>query len=134
MGIRTWWQRKFGKDVSAFSDDQKIEAYYLAGCEIGNAASYVYMGECVGFDKLLDQWEVTERAYSALGFRALSIDDFIRCGGWGHDIDHLMRVPRKEGEPEVFHAAYYREHFMGMSNAVTRALHAVPTTEHLKQG
>jgi hypothetical protein len=144
MGLKRWWRRNFAKDKQAFRNDEVIEAYIAAGCEIGQAVSYIYMGECVGFDKLLDQWETTEKAYSALGYRTLSIDDFTGTA-WGHSIDELVRVPRKEGEPEVFHAAFYREHFfqkVGMNEAVIKAMsgeaavghYAVPSTEHLKQG
>lgn len=144
MGLRAWWRRKFGKDISTFTDDQKVEAYVMAGGEMGSAVSYIYMGECIGFDKLLDQWEATERAYSELGFRTLSIDDFTSYGGYGKEVDHLLRVPRKQGEPVVFHAAYYREHFfkrVGMSDAVKKAMqgevavghYQVPSTDHLKQ-
>lgn len=145
MGLMAWWRRKFGKDVKTFTDDEKVEAYVTAGAEIGSAVSYIYMGECIGFDKLLDQWEAAEKAYSDLGYRTLSIDDFTSYGGWGHDIEPLLRVPRKEGEKPVYHAAYYREHFfgkVGMSDVVKKALsgevavgnYAVPSTDHLKQG
>jgi hypothetical protein len=146
MGLRAWWRRNFGKDISTFTDDQKVEAYTLAGGEIGSAVSCIYLGECIGFDKLLDQWEVTERAYSALGFRTLSIDDFTSYArDYGTDVNRLLRVPRKQGEPVVLHAAYYREHFfrkVGMHEAVKKALggevavgnYVMPSTDHLKQG
>ena len=143
--LSRWYRRNFGKDKQTFRDDEVVEAYMAAGCEIGSAVSYIYMGECIGFDKLLDQWEATEKAYSALGFRTLSIDDFVSAGGWGKDIAELVRVPRKEGEREVFHAAFYREHYFqkmgGMHEAVLKAMsgevatgtYAVPSTDHLKQ-
>ena len=144
MGFSAWWRRKFGKDIKTFTDDQKVEAYVMAGGEIGSAVSYIYMGECIGFDKLLDSWEEAEKAYAALGFRTLSIDDFTSFGGWGKPIEDKLRVPRKAGEPVIFHAAYYRENFfgkVGMSDVVKKALggevacgnYAVPSTDHLKQ-
>lgn len=145
MGLLKWARNKWGKDVKTFSNEQVIEAYVAAGAQMGDAVSYIYMGECIGFDKLLDQWEASEKAYSDLGFRTLSIDDFTSYGGYGRPIDHLLRVPRKNGEPPILHAAYYREHFfgkIGMSDAVKQALsgevavghYQVPSSEHLKQG
>lgn len=145
MGLLAWWRRKFGKDVKTFSDDQKVEAYVTAGAEIGSAVSYIYMGECIGFDKLLDQWEASEKAYSDLGFRTLSIDDFTSYGGYGTEIAPLLRVPRKQGEPVILHAAYYRKHFFRRAGRqvdfdkvfkdgdVFTGTYQVPSTEHLKQ-
>ncbi len=144
MSIKAWWRRKFGKDAKTFANEEVVQAYVMAGGEIGSAVSYIYMGECIGFDKLLDQWEKTEKAYAELGYRTLSIDDFTGFGGWGKDIEQLLRQPRKEGEKPVYHAAYYREHYfgkMGMSSIVQKALqgevacgnYEVPTTEHLKE-
>jgi len=144
MGLRRWWRRNFAKDKQAFRNDEVIEAYFAAGAEFGSVVSMIYMGECIGFDKLLDLWETTEKAYSDLGYRTLSIDDFVSLS-WGHSVDGLMRVPRKEGEPVVLHAPYYREHFfgkVGINSAVLKAMqgevavghYMVPTTEHLKQG
>jgi hypothetical protein len=112
MGIRAWWRRKFGKDVPTFTSDEIVQAYVTAGIEFGDVVSMIYMGECIGFDELFEKWEDAEKAYAGLGYRTLSIDDFISAGGYGTDIDPLLRVPRKEGETVVFHAAYYREHFL----------------------
>jgi hypothetical protein len=111
-GLKAWWRRLFGTDVATFSNDQVISAYALAGTEFGDVVSLIYMGECIGFDALFEQWEAAEQAYSRLGFRTLSVDDFVAAGGWGRDIDPLLRVPRKEGEPVILHAAYYRQHFL----------------------
>jgi hypothetical protein len=144
MGLRAWWRRKFGNNVRTFTDEQTVEAYVMAGAEMGSAVSYIYMGECIGFDKLLGQWEATEKAYVDLGFRTLSIDDFVRYGGYAASIDKLLRVPRKRNEKPVYHAAYYRERFfekVGMSGAVVKALHGEaavgcyvrPSTDHLKE-
>jgi hypothetical protein len=143
MGLKAWWRRNFAKDAQTFRDEEKVQAYVMAGGEFGSAVSMIYMGECIGFDKLLDHWETTEKAYAEMGFRTLSVDDFTGFGGWGRDIEALLRVPRKEGEKPVFHAAYYREHFfqkVGMHDAVKKAMqgeasygtYAVPSTDHLK--
>jgi hypothetical protein len=106
--------------------------------------SYIYMGECVGFDKLLDMWEQSEREYAALGFRTCSLDDFIAAGGWGADLEDL-EVPREIDEEPVYHAAYYRAVYfnkvgpavdfnkMFKDGAPQVGNYAVPTTKHLSR-
>lgn len=113
MGLLSWWRRKFAKDQKTVNDEEIIAAYRLNGAIFGDAVSYIYMGECVGFEELLAKWEACEVAYANLGFRTLSLDDFVDHGGYGKDIDSLLRVPRKVGEEPVLHAKYYREHFLG---------------------
>jgi len=143
MGLKAWWRKTFGKDAKTFTDEEKVQSYVMAGTQMGDAVSYIYMGECVGFGELLDKWEAAERAYADLGYRTLSIDDFTSYGGYGLNIEKLFRVPRKEGEPVVLHAAYYRQKYfrkMGRSSVIEEALkgnvavgnYEVPTTDHLK--
>ena len=143
MGLKAWWRGKFGKDVKTFTNEEIVTAYVNAGAEFGDVVSYIYMGECIGFADLLAQWEKTEAAYAELGYRTLSIDDFVSFGGYGKSIDDLLKVPRKEGEKAVLHAAYYRENFLGkvgMNAAVIEAMqghaavghYVMPSTDHLK--
>lgn len=144
MGLRAWWRRKFGKDQKTITDEEIVMAYLLNGAMFGDAVSYIYMGECIGFEDLLTKWETCEVAYANLGFRTLSLDDFVDHGGYGKDIEPLLRVPRKEGEAPVFHARYYREHFLGKSvpaidfNKMFEdgqpqfGNYARPSTDHLK--
>lgn len=144
MGLKAWWRRNFAKDRETFRNDEVIEAYVMAGGEFGSAVSYIYMGECVGFEDMLQKWEQAEKAYAEMGYKTLSVDDFTSFGGYGTDIEPLLRQPRKVGEEPVFHATYYRENFLGaasMNDAVKKALsgeaavgHYVrPSTEHLKE-
>lgn len=140
MGLKRWWQEKFGKRIQARRDEKVIEAYLTAGAQFGDVVSYLYMGECVGFEELLAKWEVAERAYAALGYRTLSIDDFEQLGGWGKPVE--LYVARQEGEEPVYHAAYYRQNYLHkvkpaidfaelVKGHVQSGNWAVPTTKHL---
>lgn len=143
MGIKTWWRRRFGKDQKTDQNAEVISAYQFAGYEFGVAVSYIYMGECVGFEDLLKRWEDAESAYVSLGYRAISVDDFVSFGAYGIEIESKMKVPRKVGEQPVLHARYYRENFLGKleaCDAVSRAMrgevsvghYQMPSTKHLE--
>lgn len=119
--------------------------YLEAGSEFGDAVSCIYMGECVGFSGLHEAWETWEREYSSLGFRTLSVDDFVSIGGWGKDPQEVgFGEMRREGEKPVLHAKYYREHYLGKVRrhpAISAAFdgfassgeYFLPTTDHLKK-
>lgn len=98
-------------------DDKVIQRYIDAGAIFGDAVSYIYMGECAGFSDRLKAWEVAEAAYAALGFRTLPLDEFVDYGGYGKELVNL-NVARDEGEAIVFHAAYYRENYLGKTQQV----------------
>lgn len=143
MSLKSWWRNKFGVDVPTITNNDIVNAYVTAGAMMGDAVGMIFMGECIGFGDMLDRWEETEKAYAELGFRTLSIDEFVEFGYKGHDIEHLFRVPRKVGEQSALHAAYYRENFfkkMNMHEAVKEAfggvvgcgMFEVPSTQHLK--
>ena len=149
MGLKSWFKRTFlpkpppPEPGTARFDPDVINEYRNAGIAIGDAVSYIYMGECIGFDKLLDKWETTERQFSELGYRTISLDDFVSAGGYGKDLPEL--APRNVGEEPVFHAAYYREHFfqkigpainfdeMMKTGEAQCATYAVPSTKHLNK-
>lgn len=144
MGLKAWWRRTFGKDRETTNNDEVVAGYVMAGAEFGSAVSYIYMGECVGFEDLLRRWEDAENSYALLGYKTLSIDDFVHAGAYDIEIEPLLRQPRKVGEEPVFHAAYYRKNFLGkhsMTDAVKKALagevafgsYVRPSTEHLKE-
>jgi hypothetical protein len=103
--------------IAARHDDEIVQRYIDTGLEFGDAVSMIYMGECIGFDKLLAKWEEAEQAYSDLGFRTLTLDAFVDSGGWGKELEGLS-VARDEGEEPVFHAKYYREHYLGKNMIV----------------
>lgn len=121
------------------------DSYLEAGSDFGSAVSEIYMGECIGFADYHEKWETWEREYSALGYRTLSIDDFVAIGGWGKDPQELgFGAMRQEGEKPVFHAKYYRDNYLGKvcrHPAITAAFNGfassgeyfLPTTDHLKK-
>lgn len=81
--------------------------YVNAGADFGDAVSYDFLGECVGFDKLFKRWAGWEREYARRGYRTISLDAFIGFGGYGEPIDNLVGVKREEGEEPIYHADHY---------------------------
>ena len=103
-----WIRKLFRK-----TDKQLQENYLRAGGHFGDAVSYIYMGECIGFKKLLDTWARLEHEYADRGFRTISLDAFIEYGGYGKDITDLLGVQRDQDEKPVLHAELYRTHHLG---------------------
>ena len=99
--------------LERFMTDKWIEKHYAkAGRIFGDAVSYIYMGECVGFDSMLAKWEKLEAEYAKRGYRTLPVDDFVAYGGYGTPLKNLG-VRRAEDEKPVFHAKIYREVYLG---------------------
>lgn len=129
--------------VIPITDEQVVARYVLAGAEFGDVVSMIYLGECIGFEGILNAWEEAERDYAALGFRTCSLDDFIDHGAYDKELKGL-NVPRDIGEGAVYHAAYYRKHFfknlsaiidfdrMKEDGQVQTGTYLLPSTEHLK--
>lgn len=143
MGFKAWWYRHFGKNRQVVCEEKKVGAYLLAGEEFGIAVSYIYMGECVGFENLLTKWERAEEDYAGMGYRTLTLNDFVGYVNSCRSIDDVLRIPRKEGEEPIFHAKYYREHYLGkfrchplikaaLNGSAKQFTYEVPTTKHLK--
>lgn len=122
--ISRLFRRFFGMqvEVPTITDQNIVDRYVVTGLEFGDAVSYIYMGECVGFIRLLDEWQQAERDYSLLGYRTCSLDDFIAAGGWGKELENL-KVAREIDEAPVFHAAYYRQHYLGKDMMVSVKKH-----------
>lgn len=130
--------------IAARYDDEVVQRYVDAGLVFGDVVSMIYMGECIGFADLLKAWEEAERDYAALGYRTIDLDAFVGAGGWGKELEGLT-VARDEGEEPVYHAAYYREHYLGRCGPVIDfeemqrtgeaqfGTYAVPSTKHLNR-
>lgn len=147
MGLIKWFKRTFlpkpppPPPGEVRYDEEVIIEYRQAGVEFGDVVSYIYMGECIGFDKMLARWEEAEREYAELGYRTISLDDFVSAGGYGKDLP--VEEPRRVGEAPVFHAAYYREHFLGKNMMVSvepvgdsgafTGQYVMPSTKHLNE-
>lgn len=94
--------------------DKSVEKKYVqTGSAFGDAVSYIYMGECVGFESMLNSWADWEKEYVRRGYRTVSLDDFIELGGYGKNIDNLLRQKRNANEEPILHAEIYRENYFG---------------------
>lgn len=94
------------------SNSEIEKRYVKSGAIFGDVVSYLYMGECIGFEKLLDDWAKWENEYAKRGFRTVSLDRFIEFGGYGKPIDDIIGQKRYEREEPVFHAQIYRDNFL----------------------
>lgn len=88
-----------------------VEQYVRSGAVFGEALSYLYMGECVGFHSMKERWAKLERLYAELGYRTIPLEDFLEYGGYGKSIDHLVRLRRADGEEPVLHAVIFQERY-----------------------
>lgn len=95
-----------------FSDRNVEERYVRIGQIVGAAVSYSYMGEPIGFKRMVRNWEKWETEYAWRGYRTISLDDFIESGGYGRALSNLG-VKRALGEDPIFHARRYRERYLG---------------------
>ena len=91
---------------------QVEKRYVETGQIFGNAVSYIHMGECVGFARMLAKWEKWEAEYAKRGYRTLPVDDFVAYGGYGKPLKDIG-VKRADGEDPIFHAQIYREIYLG---------------------
>ncbi len=96
-----------------FLTNKQVQKRYVeAGADFGDAVSHIFMGECIGFEKLLATWEDWEAEYSKRGYRTLPIEDFANFGGWGKPLKDIG-VKRTAGEELEFHAKIYRDRYLG---------------------
>lgn len=91
--------------------DRRLQKWYEdAGATIGNALSYSYMGEPLGLKGLFTRWEKFEAEYSKRGYRTISLDAFIRLGGYGIPLPDIG-VRRELEEVPVLHAKIFRAEY-----------------------
>lgn len=98
--------------VAKLSDKTVEKKYARAGEVFGDVVSYIYMGECVGFKRMLKSWARWEREYARRGYRTLILDAFVDSGGYGMALDGLG-TKRGVDELPIFHAQIYAERFLG---------------------
>lgn len=108
--------RRFIQSVRSFflaliSDQRALNKYLKSGAAIGDAVSYSYLGEPVGFEQMLDTWDKWERLVASRGYKTFMIDDFINYGGYGVGIAHFGEK-RAVGEEAILYATIYREKFL----------------------
>jgi hypothetical protein len=102
-----------------------VEQYVRSGAVFGEALSYLYMGECVGFHSMKERWAKLERLYAELGYRTIPLEDFLEYGGYGKRIDHLVRVYRADGERAVLHSVTFQDRY---------AQGVMPSLDHPHEG
>lgn len=106
------WKDGFSVPSSSRQCLSVQKRYLRAGAEFGDAVSYLYMGECIGFEKLLDAWAKAEKRYASVGFRTLPVEVFVKLGGYGKKPDGVG-VMRHANEKPVYHAELYRKYYLG---------------------
>jgi len=125
--------------------DWLVEKLYVrAGGIFGDAVSYLYIGECAGFEDLLNRWAKWEKEYARRGYKTLSLDDFIDYGGYGKPLEGLG-VKIEPGQL-VLHAEIYRQHYLGKTEPIADwkkvmdggcyvvVTYALPSTEETQGG
>lgn len=91
--------------------DKWVEKRYAeSGLSFGDAASYLFMGECYGFEKLFVRWERWEVEYAKRGYRTVSLDAFVASGGYGAPFQELG-MKRSESEEPTLYASIFRAHY-----------------------
>jgi hypothetical protein len=116
-------------------NDQNVEKKYVsAGAQFGDAVSYLYMGECIGFESMLNRWADWEQEYVERGYRTVALDDFIELGGYGKSIDHLLGQKLEENEEPIFHAQIYRDNYLGKVPPVINLNKMINGNKNLKVG
>lgn len=107
-----------------------VEKFYVqAGATFGDAVSYIYMGECVGFRDRLAKWAGWEQEYSSRGYTTISLDDFIGLGGYNKPITHLLRQKRGKTEPPIHHAQIFQKEYLGKIPPVVNLEKLMETSE-----
>lgn len=95
------------------SDFTIQKRYIRAGASFGDVVSYIYLGQCQGFEGFLNHWASLEQEYANRGYRTISLDKFIELGGYGNPIDEVVGKKREKGEEPIFHAQIYKKEFLG---------------------
>ena len=77
--------------IRVFLTDKKVGAIYKnRGIRFGDLASYANLGVPMHYDKVRSRFKLWESEYVNRGYKAVPIESFISCGGFGVDIDHLF--------------------------------------------
>ena len=118
----------YGLWVKRLSDKEVQDNYVQAGVDFGDAVSYIYMGECLGFEKMLFDWAKWELEYSMRGYKTISLDDFIEYGGYGKPLNGLG-IKRKPEEKVILHAEIYTKKYSNNGKPVLDLKKIIETGE-----
>ncbi len=76
-----------------------ISRYVSVGLQWGDAESYSFMGECVGYSSLCKALERLETQYAKLGYKVVGRETWVRAGGYGAEYESKLRV--KAYKPKI---------------------------------
>ncbi len=80
--------------------------YLGVGEKVGEILSCSYMGEALGFQELLVALVKYERQYVDSGYRPVTINQWVRFGGWGEE-EPILGVVRDAGELPTYPVAEF---------------------------
>lgn len=72
-----------------------VSRYIKSGLIFGDAVSYLFMGKCIGFDKMEKRFSYWEKKYCDLGYEPIPLEDWELAGGYRgqeHLKDKLYKV------------------------------------------
>ena len=75
-----------------YNEERIVNNYIKNGKIFGDMCSYLYMGKCVNFDEQQKKFEICEKKYVELGYQSIELNDFVGYGGYGINIDHLIKI------------------------------------------
>tara|TARA_R110002126_G_C10490983_1_gene504804 strand:- start:45193 stop:45657 length:465 start_codon:yes stop_codon:yes gene_type:complete len=105
----SWIKRLLSKKArNEYNHDKIVEEYRQVACGIGDAISYMHMGDAQTMIRgkwhsmkspevyhILDELEV---AYAELGYRIVPLDTWVDYAGWGGKMDDVWLVKRDKNE------------------------------------
>ncbi|RJQ22264.1 hypothetical protein C4580_00975 [Candidatus Woesearchaeota archaeon] len=89
------------------------EKYLQAGEQVSDALSYMYAGDVVGFDQMVEEWKSWEKEYARRGYRTISLDKFNAALGSREALSGLIGKTRDEGEQPILHAERFIARYRG---------------------
>lgn len=94
------------------TDKQVMRGYAKRGEHFGYLVGIIPTADwAVGFERHFRKWQAWETEYLCRGYRALSVDAFVKAGYWDHELQGLG-TRRDPGEEPVSHAAIYKRKYI----------------------
>lgn len=69
-----------------------MNQYVSAGLRWGDAESYSFMGECVGYNSICNRLKYWESEYEKLGYVPVSLDRWVESGGYGREYESQLKI------------------------------------------
>ena len=79
------------KFIDLFFEKRLIAKYISVGEDLGDAISYSYMGEIVGFERLKKKFIKLQSKIIARGYLPYTLKEFVDAGGWGKKLPVLKK-------------------------------------------